>query len=124
MGPKPKSIVSIEKAKSILDSYDGIEYGCSLEFLKPIMDLHKKLLEEDLHLFESRNNVISFGDFLAQKHCPVFLDAMCKLLVKRAGVPINFSATKYLYIHQDVAKSGLDPYEHYLRFGRSEGRLV
>ena len=59
------------------------------------MDLHKKLLEEDLHLFESRNNVISFGDFLAQKHCPVFLDAMW-VACQKTGVPINFSATKYL----------------------------
>lgn len=42
-------------------------------------------------------------------------------------VPIsirNFNPARYLSLHSDVAKSGMNPYEHYVRFGIAEGRKI
>lgn len=39
-----------------------------------------------------------------------------------APLPGDFDPAIYLAIHADVARAGMDPVEHYLRFGRVEGR--
>lgn len=36
----------------------------------------------------------------------------------------GFDARRYLALHPDVARSGLDPLVHYERFGRAEGRRI
>jgi GT2 family glycosyltransferase len=38
------------------------------------------------------------------------------------GLPRDFNATDYLSLHADVARTGIDPALHYLRYGRTEGR--
>jgi hypothetical protein len=37
---------------------------------------------------------------------------------------VEFDANIYLSIHRDVAESGMDPEEHYLKYGRYEGRRL
>lgn len=37
-------------------------------------------------------------------------------------LPADFDPAVYLHINQDVVNSGIDPTDHYLRFGRREGR--
>ncbi len=37
-------------------------------------------------------------------------------------LPEDFDPAVYLHINQDVVNSGIDPSDHYLRFGRREGR--
>lgn len=37
-------------------------------------------------------------------------------------LPDDFDPAVYLHINQDVVNSGIDPSDHYLRFGRREGR--
>ncbi len=123
-GPKPGSIVTPERAKSILESYRKIEYGSSRELLAPIFESHMEHLEKNMRRFENGENVTSLKSFLAKEHSPLFLQAMCELLAKRSAVPYCFSATKYLYLHRDVKHAGIDPYEHYLNYGRSEGRVI
>lgn len=123
-GPKPKSIITSEKATSILSSYSGIDYGHSRDLLMPIFERHKRDLELNMQRFEESESVASLKSFLAKDHCPVFLQAMCDLLVKRSTLPATFSATKYLYMHKGVANAGIDPYEHYTKYGRAEGRSV
>ncbi|WP_294488367.1 rhamnan synthesis F family protein [uncultured Mailhella sp.] len=34
----------------------------------------------------------------------------------------NFFAEGYLFLYPDVAESGMDPWEHYIRYGKKEGR--
>lgn len=41
--------------------------------------------------------------------------------VTRTGL---FDASWYVLTHQDVAEAGIDPLDHYVRFGRSEGRAA
>ena len=38
------------------------------------------------------------------------------------GAPPNFDAAAYLAKNPDVARAGVDPLQHYIQFGRSEGR--
>ncbi|MCK9797318.1 TylF/MycF family methyltransferase [Pseudomonas sp. MAFF 302030] len=38
------------------------------------------------------------------------------------SLPDDFSAEHYLHLHPDVKAAGLDPAQHYLRFGLNEGR--
>ncbi len=35
-----------------------------------------------------------------------------------------FDATRYLFDNPDVAAAGINPLLHYLRHGRSEGRVI
>ena len=37
-------------------------------------------------------------------------------------LPDGFDAAYYLMVYGDVAEAGMDPIDHYLRFGRAEGR--
>ena len=39
-----------------------------------------------------------------------------------AEMPDGFNAEEYLALYPDVAQAGVDPLEHYLNFGKSEGR--
>lgn len=39
------------------------------------------------------------------------------------ALPADFSAAEYLRLNRDVADAGVDPSQHYLEFGRAEGRL-
>jgi len=39
-----------------------------------------------------------------------------------ADLPDGFDPAYYLLAHGEVAEAGMDPVEHYLRFGRNEGR--
>ncbi len=39
-------------------------------------------------------------------------------------LPRAFTPANYLWLHPDVARSGMDPVDHYRRYGRSEGRAV
>jgi hypothetical protein len=41
-----------------------------------------------------------------------------------AGLPAGFDATLYLKANPDVARAGVDAAEHYLRYGRKEGRSL
>ena len=43
-------------------------------------------------------------------------------VAKYDALPADFVAAIYLEINPDVAEAGADPIEHYLRFGRREGR--
>jgi len=43
---------------------------------------------------------------------------------KRPFLPIEFDAKTYLKIHKDIADAGIDPVQHYLIFGRKEGRRL
>lgn len=43
---------------------------------------------------------------------------------KRPFLPIEFNAKTYLMINKDVADAGADPVQHYLMFGRKEGRRL
>ena len=43
---------------------------------------------------------------------------------KRPFLPIEIDAKRYLAIHKDVADAGVDPMQHYLMFGRKEGRRL
>jgi SAM-dependent methyltransferase len=43
---------------------------------------------------------------------------------KRPLLPIEFDAERYLKLNQDVAEAGADPVQHYLMFGRKEGRRL
>jgi hypothetical protein len=38
------------------------------------------------------------------------------------SLPRNFDALTYIRLNPDVANAGVDPYEHYLEYGRTEGR--
>lgn len=38
------------------------------------------------------------------------------------ALPVDFDARTYLFLNPDVAAAGVDPAEHYLRFGVNEGR--
>jgi len=39
------------------------------------------------------------------------------------GLPADFDPEYYLVINADVKEAGLDPVQHYLNFGRAEGRI-
>jgi SAM-dependent methyltransferase len=39
------------------------------------------------------------------------------------GIPLNFDPRRYLDRNRDVLQAGVDPYEHYVRYGKAEGRL-
>jgi SAM-dependent methyltransferase len=43
---------------------------------------------------------------------------------KRPVLPTEFDPKVYLTIHKDVADAGVDPVQHYLMFGRKEGRRL
>jgi SAM-dependent methyltransferase len=43
---------------------------------------------------------------------------------KRPLLPAEFDAQKYLRVNPDVAEVGVDPVQHYLLFGRKEGRRL
>jgi hypothetical protein len=40
------------------------------------------------------------------------------------ALPENFDAKFYLYHHPDLMKARVDPADHYLEYGRFEGRAV
>lgn len=40
----------------------------------------------------------------------------------RGALPADFDAEAYLYLNPDVAAAGINPAEHYLNYGASEGR--
>jgi SAM-dependent methyltransferase len=43
---------------------------------------------------------------------------------KRPVLPTEFDPKAYLTTHEDVAAAGVDPVQHYLMFGRKEGRRL
>ena len=45
-------------------------------------------------------------------------------LKKRPFLPTEFDPKAYLTIHKDVAAGGMDPVQHYLMFGKKEGRRL
>lgn len=47
-----------------------------------------------------------------------------KIKSKPAPIETFFDKTLYLEIHQDVKSAGVDPFEHYLKFGRFENRRL
>ncbi|OBG29286.1 hypothetical protein A5673_04890 [Mycobacterium sp. E3198] len=49
---------------------------------------------------------------------PLFREGRYKAL------PENFDAKFYLHHHPDIAQARIDPAEHYLEYGRFEGRAV
>ena len=49
-------------------------------------------------------------------------DALILQRVSESQVPADFDPTRYLALHADVARSGIDPVHHYLQWGRQEGR--
>lgn len=50
-----------------------------------------------------------------------------KLLVSNfkdhVDIPVDFEPLVYLKKNIDVSKAGIDPYEHYITNGKSEGRI-
>ena len=48
-------------------------------------------------------------------------DTLILQRVSENQVPADFDPTRYLALHADVARSGIDPVYHYLRWGRQEG---
>ncbi len=42
---------------------------------------------------------------------------------KPPSVPSDFDVTEYILLNPDVAESGIDPLEHFSRFGSKEGRI-
>jgi ectoine hydroxylase-related dioxygenase (phytanoyl-CoA dioxygenase family) len=40
----------------------------------------------------------------------------------RAAVPASFDAQRYLAANQDVLRAGINPWTHYIEYGRAEGR--
>ena len=55
--------------------------------------------------------------FLSQDPDPYFSERIRELLEKRVNVPRSFSVEEYLYFNPDVKAAGVDPYEHYLKYG-------
>ena len=45
-----------------------------------------------------------------------------KLAQARDRLPADFDPAVYLHINQDVKDAGMDPVDHYLKFGQAEGR--
>jgi SAM-dependent methyltransferase len=46
------------------------------------------------------------------------------IVILRSGLPIEFDPKIYLAIHKDIADAGVDPVQHYLFYGRQEGRRL
>jgi SAM-dependent methyltransferase len=46
------------------------------------------------------------------------------IVILRSGMPREFDPKTYLAIHKDVADAGIDPVQHYLFYGREEGRRI
>ena len=42
---------------------------------------------------------------------------------KSRGVPLDFDEVTYYKINEDVYKNKVDAYDHYLKYGKDEGRL-
>ncbi|MGR3794763.1 hypothetical protein [Vannielia sp. SX4] len=74
------------------------------------------------------SHVSHITEFLASLDLPANLaleEALLEALVREIegmGAPAAFDAARYLEFHPDVATSGMNPYEHYLRYGQAEGR--
>jgi SAM-dependent methyltransferase len=49
-----------------------------------------------------------------------FQDAL--ILQREHSIPMDFEPNRYLELHKDVARSGIDPVQHYLIWGKQEGR--
>ncbi|MEX3901059.1 glycosyltransferase [Paraburkholderia sp. BR10954] len=59
------------------------------------------------------------------QHRPQPIEGTCSPLfdAARQNLPDNFDRNFYLKTYPDVLQAGVDPLEHYLRYGRGEGRL-
>jgi SAM-dependent methyltransferase len=44
------------------------------------------------------------------------------ILQREQSIPVDFDPKRYLALHKDVARSGIDPVQHYLVWGKHEGR--
>jgi adenylylsulfate kinase len=82
-----------------------------------------KLAAQDIQLRHAR----SYAEKLArlERTARAFkseLDAQRRASQDRELLPDRFDRAAYLMLNPDVAGSGLDPADHYVRFGRDEGR--
>jgi SAM-dependent methyltransferase len=62
---------------------------------------------------------IHFGSWRAMSS-ETFQDVL--ILQREHSMPADFDPKRYLKLHKDVARSGIDPAQHYLVWGRQEGR--
>ncbi len=60
---------------------------------------------------------------LGQSVC-VLLKHDSSMKGEESGLPDGFDPDRYLQANPDVAQAGVDPVEHYLKFGRFEGRKL
>jgi hypothetical protein len=103
-----ESIEKISREKSEINP----EGNCAIK--KQILDWSfEKILtyqvESEIRLLKKINNLIVF----ARKHIGTSMPS----------VPLDFDAFAYLLINRDVFYAGMDPVDHYVNYGSSEGRL-
>ncbi len=72
-----------------------------------------------------RESWTEFGERFAPRTVPPSTHANWENSEYRShpDIPGDFDAHAYLAVHVDVAKAGVDPYRHYVEFGKKEGRL-
>ena len=77
--------------------------------------------------FRELSNVVT-GRVMANRYAgqlvPAGFVAACDPAARDWGGEFEFDAGLYLLANADVAASGVNPYEHYLRFGRRERRRL
>jgi len=109
-------ISKVEILAQLLSSEEGKSRSIEIAGLDKAIRRHKLL---KIPLLGALLRIIGF------KQLPGDVQQDSHELVESAksNSPSYFDAGWYVSHYRDVAKSGMDPYEHYLHFGKAEGRL-
>lgn len=105
-----KTVVEPNEENSTPQSTDGLKQKVNIKKLKSLVKDHF-----DYYYYEQKYNI------KREKALDHFLEEGWRLGMDPAGW---FSTNYYLEKNIDVAKSGLNPLHHYVRYGMAEGRIT
>lgn len=123
-----------EALRAAIETYRSGAYRdvhCSTFTPASFFRLARQLAVVGLFDFEVKQFVDSIGhEFFVQlrrQETPDWTRQIASMPILREGrfvsVPVDFDAEFYLRTYPDIAAAQLDPVEHYLNYGRQEGRL-